>query len=88
MSPVALKLLTDAYRQYRRTGNEYIECQFTNSNEILDIVEGSRQLFEDGYIADVSEFLLDIPIAFSLNDPICFTLTSRGIEYMRTHGEF
>lgn len=87
MSPAALKLLTDAYKQYRRTGNKYIEYQIADSSEILDVVEGTRQLFEDGYIADISEFLLDTPITFSIDAPICFALTSRGIEYMRTRGE-
>lgn len=88
MSPAALNLLTDAYRQYLRTGNKYIERQIANSSEIPDVVEGTRQLFADGYITDTSEFLFDIPITFSLDCPICFTLTDRGIEYMRTHGKF
>lgn len=88
MSPAALKLLANAYRHYLQTGNKYIERQITNSSEILDIVEGARQLCESGYIIDASEFLFDAPITFSLDCPICFTLTARGIEYMRTYGEF
>lgn len=88
MSPVALTLLTNVYAQYLRTRNEYVEYYIASSSEILDVVEGARQLFEDGYISDVSGFLFDSPITFSVDSPICFTLTARGIEYMRTHGEF
>lgn len=81
MSPIALELLSLAYKNYEKTFDRAYSYQFRNSNEMVHSIEAAQQLYEDGYIENVSDFIFESSISF-FSGPITFELTNKGIEYM------
>ena len=84
MSPIAIKLLSLAYEHYEKTSDKTFSYQFKNADDLLPSPEAANQLSEDGYIANVSDFVFEDSIS-PFSGPIYFELTPRGIEYMRTN---
>ena len=84
MSPIALKLLSASYENYEKTSDKAFSYQFKNADDMFYSVEAARQLNEDGYIENVSDFVFES--SFSIfSGPITFELTTNGIEYMRSN---
>lgn len=85
MSPVAYKLLSAAYGSYIKTRNIQFTYYYKNGNDLFDAIAGARQLSDEGYICNVSDFVFED--SFSVLEPILFSISNTGIEYMRTNGE-
>lgn len=81
ISPAALKLLSAAYENYNKTQNTHFSSK--NGNDLFYTITGIRQLYEDGYINNVPDFVFQNSI--NLFVPISFDITESGIEYMRTN---
>lgn len=86
MSPIALKLLSSAYNFYQKTNSRTFSYQFKNSDDMFYSIEAAQQLFDDGYIENVSDFVFEDSIDI-FSGPIVFDLTYTAIEYMRTNRE-
>lgn len=84
MSPIAIKLLSLAYEHYEKTSDKTFSYQFKNADDMFLSTEAANQLYEGGYIANVSDFVFEDSIS-PFSGPIYFELTPRGIEYMRTN---
>lgn len=87
MSPNALKLLSMAYEHYLKTYDRYFSYQFRNSDEMICSITGAGQLYEDGYIDNVSDNVTSSRVSIVPVMPITFESTDAGIEYMRIHRE-
>ncbi len=87
MSPIALVLLEKAYSHYQKTFDRTFSYQCKNANDMFNSTEATCQLYEYGYIENVSDFVFEDSITNFFN-PIVFTLTDRGIEYMRSNRKF
>lgn len=86
MSPIALKLLTLAYENYEKTSNKAFSYQFKNADDMFYSTEAAQQLYDDGYIENVSDFVFETSVSI-FSGPICFDITSSGIKYMRSYRE-
>lgn len=85
MSPAALKLLTMAYENYLKTYETYFSYQFKDSDDFINSINGANQLFENGYIDNVSDNAFSRIVNLVPLDPIAFEITDSGIEYMRSN---
>lgn len=86
MSPVEFKLLEKAYLHYQETSDLTFSYLCRNADELFYLAEAACYLCEAGYIENVSEFVFESSIS-NFFDPIVFTLTNLGIEYMRANRE-
>lgn len=84
MSPIALKLLTIAYEQYLKTFNRECTYMYKNADDMFYSTEAIKQLYDDGYIDNVPEFVFHDTISIAAG-PISFEITDRGIGYMRSN---
>lgn len=89
MSPDAKKVLLSAYENYQKTGELYYSCSSRSSDEWFRNLTGVRQLYEDGLIENVPDFIQSglhgsIPIL----SPVTFSITAAGINKIRSGGEF
>lgn len=84
MSPVAIKVLSDAYSHYAKTGDTFISYKLMNSEEWLYALEGARQLCQSGLIEPVSTFLQsDYPSShFPVMAPIEFFIAGAGLQWI------
>lgn len=87
MSPIALKLLTKAYENYKKTGDTYFEYLIQDSESLIYDIAAVRQLYNSGYIEEVSDFVFSNNIPNIFSRPITFTLKDIAIEYMTTRRE-
>lgn len=84
MSPIALSLLSKAYKHYEQTLDVEFSYQPKNADDLFYSTEAACQLYDNGYIKDVSEFVFSDSIS-NLFEPIVFTITFKGINYMRSN---
>lgn len=84
MSPITIKLLSLAYEHYENTSDKTFSYQFKNADDMFLLTEAANQLYEDGYIDNVSDFVFEDSIS-PFSGPVFFELTTRGIEYLRTY---
>lgn len=87
MSPIAIKLLSLAYEHYEKTSDKTFSYQFKNADDMIQSVTGADQLYEDGYIDNVSDNVTSSHVSIVPVTPITFDITDAGIEYMRFHRE-
>lgn len=82
MSPIAQKLLSIAFANYQKTGDEYFEYISPNSDDWLYALEGARQLQEDGLIDSDLSYVADRSIRSVPGNipPITFGLTQEAID--------
>lgn len=86
MSPTEFELLEKAYLHYQGTSDLTFSYLCRNADELFYFTEAACCLYEAGYIENVSEFVFESSIS-NFFDPIVFTLTNRGIEYMCANRE-
>lgn len=86
MSPVALRLLQMAYKHYQETGERSFSYQYKKGNDMFYGIEAANQLYDDGYIDDVSDFVFEDSYS-PFDGPISFTITDKGLRYIRVNGE-
>lgn len=55
MSPAAFTLLSMAFEHYERTSDKAFSYQFKNADDMIRSITGADQLYEDGYIDNVSD---------------------------------
>lgn len=81
MNAFSEKLLTDSYIHYLQTSDRHFVYEAHNGDELLQGIAAGRQLYEDGYITNISDniFALDIDTVFDTF--ISFDLTDVGAEY-------
>lgn len=84
MSPIALKLLSSAYEQYLKSGSKSCSYRYKSSDDMFYSTDAALQLYDDGFITDVSAFVFDDEVSI-FSGPIRFTLTDKAIEYMRNN---
>ena len=85
MSPAALDLLTKAYENYLDTYDRYFSYIFKNADDLYFSIVGAQQLCEDGYIKNASDNIFSDRISIVPLDPISFSITDKGIDYMRSN---
>ena len=86
MSPIALKYLKYAFEHYLQTSNKDYSYRFSDANDMFNAICAVRQLYEYGYIDNVSEYTIKEPITVS-SDIINYSLTDLAINYMRRNRE-
>lgn len=82
MSPIAKKLLSDAYQNYLKTGDFDFTYQSKDSDDLYYAVEAARQLYEENLIDTDLDFIVSrsvtrIPMT-SLS--FSFAITEKGCQ--------
>lgn len=86
MSPIAYQLLSKAYEHYLQTSNPVYSHHSPNGDDRYFSTEAAIELYEDGYIKNLSPWVLEDEMNPGLG-PIVFELTLHGVEYVRTNRE-
>lgn len=82
MSPIAEKLLSEAYENYLKTGNMKFTYKCSNSDDFISAVEAARQLYEENLITSDLDFVMsrNVKKISLLNLDISFALTEKGFQ--------
>ena len=86
MSPIALKLLTMAFKNYLKTGDQHYNYLSPTGTDFIYAIEAVRQLYKDNYIDNLPASFLSnsIPSTFLSVD---FSITEKGIKFMQSNGQ-
>lgn len=87
MSPNAFHVLSAAYENYLKTGDTFFQYQPCNQDDQCNAIIGAKQLYEDGLIDEVSDFVLAFHVVARNLCPICLHITKVGVEYIRRKRE-
>lgn len=82
MSPIESCLWNYISKSYLNTYDQYIEYSASNLQDWLDSCEAARQLFDDGLIEDVSDFVFVTsgPVPTTELPDIEFSLTETAVH--------
>lgn len=86
MSYIKYPILEEAYEQYQKSYEREFRVIPKNPDYIISVLNTIPTLMEQGFITDVTDNLLNgssiqlIPLEY-----MSFTLTSDGIEYVRSN---
>ena len=85
MSYVKYQILEEAYDHYQRSWNEKFTFLPKSPEYLVNVINTVPTLMNNGFITDVSNNLLECN-SISLTPPeyMSFTITSDGIEYVRS----
>lgn len=85
MDGYSTQLLLDAYKNFRATGTREYSVVPKNPQHILELSNAILYLSSNNYIDDISCDIYAHHMEISLDEPLLFSITDAGIEYVRVH---
>ncbi|OMG45255.1 hypothetical protein BK140_33265 [Paenibacillus macerans] len=85
MNKFEIELLKRAFQNYENTGNPEAIYQTRNGDDWLYNSEALRSLVDDGYVTTDGSFDPDETNLGVIMQPIHYSITQKGIDYIKEH---
>lgn len=87
MNKFMIELLKRAYQNQEQTGSYQASYRARNVDDWFYNSEALRYLSEENYIEVDDDFDPDESNLFAISRPVVYTLTSRGLQYIKDHSQ-
>lgn len=88
MFDYSMQLLSEAHKKFITTGEREYSVMPKNPQHIMDLSNAILFLSSNGYIENISCEIYNYRMEINLHEPLLFSITDAGIEYVRVNRNF